>query len=234
MSYDGEPRRTIADQAQLWNLQHAQRASVGMESRALRDVPSDSAVAFAQRLIHQPSNILEIGCAHGRDARYWATLGHHVVCTDFSSVALDQLHRLAQEQGVRDSLCPVLHDISTGKLPDIGNLPLHGFYGRSALHIDDETMMSVAREVDAKLVSGGVILVEGKGDLDHKIKRSVQVGNGLVVDPYEKGHLRRAWTCDFMSDMCDKFNWRIISLEQRQEVYEGNTIDFLRLIACRT
>jgi hypothetical protein len=156
------------------------------------------------------------------------------VCTDFSSVALDQLHRLAQEQGVRDSLCPVLHDISTGKLPDIGNLPLHGFYGRSALHIDDETMMSVAEQVDSKLTSGGVILIEGKGSLDHKIRRSVQVGNGLVVDPYEKGHLRRAWTYDFMSEMCDKFKWRIVSLVQRQEAYEGNTIDFLRLIACRT
>jgi SAM-dependent methyltransferase len=223
--------RTIPNQVDLWNNQHMNRGTTGPEANVLRDKPNETAIIFTNYLNQNPSNILEIGCANGRDARYWASLGHTVVCADFSPVALDQLDRIAKEQGIRDSLKPILHDVNTGKLPETGDLPLHGFYSRSALHINDEKMMSIAKEIDNKIIKGGAILIEGKGDQDHKIKRGVFVDSNLIVDHFENGHIRRVWTKNFVLNMCNNFNWKIKSLEERQELYDGNIIKFLRFIA---
>jgi len=221
----------VPDQLKLWDAQHSIRGYSGIEAYALRDKPNNSAIIFNSYLNQTPSNILEIGCANGRDARYWASLGHIVICADFSSVALSQLHEIAQEQGVRHYLQPVLHDISTGKLPDIGDIPIHGFYSRSSLHVDDETMISIAREINERVAPSSPILIEGKGAQDHKIKRSIPVAENLVVDHFENGHLRRVWTKNFLTKICNIFKWDIQSLEKIEEKYNGNTMNFLRLVA---
>lgn len=224
---------SYTDQVALWDVQHAQRGSSGLEAHELRDAPSDSAVYFEQALHYRPSHILEIGCAHGRDARYWASQGHFVTCADFSPVALDQLNTLATAQSVRHLLVPILHDISSGELPTIGDEPLHGFFARSALHVSDEVMMQIAQRVNKILVPGGLVLIEGKGVNDHKIKRSITIGGSLMVDVQEHGHLRRVWTEDFARTLCDTVGWNIEVLDNRQEQYKGNTIDFLRFLARR-
>lgn len=220
-----------AAQVALWDEQHAQRGSIGLEAHELRDTPSDSAVCFEHALRNHPSHILEIGCAHGRDARYWASQGHLVTCADFSSVALGQLNTLAIAQGVRHLLVPTLHDISSGELPSIGDGPLHGFFARSALHVGDEVMMQIAQRVNERLMPGGLVLIEGKGAGDHKIQRSIPIGGSLMVDTQEHGHLRRVWTEDFARTMCDTVGWHIEALDNRQEQYKENTIDFLRFLA---
>ncbi|MEI8067513.1 MAG: methyltransferase domain-containing protein [Candidatus Shapirobacteria bacterium] len=224
----------IPNQMDLWDKQHMHRGRVGPEATSLRDVPNDTAILFTNYLSVNPSNILEIGCANGRDARYWASLGHTIFCVDFSQVALDQLDSIAQEQGVRDLLRPILHDINTGKLPETGDCPLHGFYSRSALHINDEKMISIAKEIDKKIVSRGVILIEGKGNDDHKIKRGVPLDQNLIIDHFENGHIRRVWTKSFILNMCDMFNWQIKSLEEKNESSGGNLTKFVRLIAYKS
>lgn len=221
----------IPDQVKLWDNQHSTRGLNGLEGNSLRDKPNKSAIVFINYLSQNPSNILEIGCANGRDARYWASLGHTVICTDFSPVALSQLNEIAEEQGVKNYLQPILHDISTGKLPDTGDIPIHGFYSRSALHIDDETMVSIAKEINNRVIRSSPILIEGKGNEDHKIKRSVPVAENLVIDHFENSHLRRVWTKKFLLKICHMFKWEIQALENIQESYSDNTINFLRLIA---
>lgn len=222
--------KLIPNQVDLWNKQHTSRGTTGIEANELRDIPNDTAVLFTNHLVYNPSNILEIGCANGRDARYWASLGHTVICADFSPVALEQLNNIATEQGVIHLLKPVLHDINSGKIPQT-NIPLHGFYSRSSLHINDTTMISVAEEIDKKIISNGTILIEGKGDQDHKIKRGTLIDDNLILDPFENGHIRRVWTKSFVSNMCNRLNWHIKSIEEVEEIYNGNTTKFLRFIA---
>lgn len=231
MFYESSSKNIIPDQTKLWNDQHLLRGSQGAEFDILKDTPNSSAIVFTKYLNQNPSTILEIGCANGRDARYWASLGHNVICADFSPIALDQLNQIAEIQGVKNYLRPILHDIRTGKLPDVGDTPIHGFYSRSSLHIDDETMISVAQEINNKLASHGPILIEGKSDQDHKIKRSVPVNENLVVDHFENGHLRRVWTKNFLLKMCDTFKWQVQYLKEKRETYGRNAIRFLRLIA---
>lgn len=220
---------SIPDQRVLWDRQHARRGTVGPEATSLRDVPNEGAQIFASHLTRL-STILEIGPGNGRDARYWASLGHHVICADISQVALDQLTQIAQEQGLLDRLTPVQHDISAGELPTDERV-LDGFYARSALHIDDQTTMTFAGRLNKRLAKGATICIEGKSPNDHKISRSINVGDGLALDQWENGHLRRIWTPEFMQEMCLENGWRIESLREFAEVINNRNTVFNRLIA---
>ena len=80
---------------------------------SLRFTPNDTAVVFAEHLPCS-AKILEVGCANGRDARYWASLGHSVIATDFSSIALEQLNAISCEQGVSERITPILWDVGGG------------------------------------------------------------------------------------------------------------------------
>src|ERR1019366_8710699 len=111
-----------------WDSQHAVRGYMGHEGTVMRDIPNMSAITFETYLPHN-SIILEIGCANGRDARYWARRGHTVLGADFSRVALTQMTDLATEQGLGRKIFPIHHDITEGKLPD--NVSFNAFYARS-------------------------------------------------------------------------------------------------------
>ena len=225
----------IPDQQSLCDRQHEQRGTSGLEVGALRDTPNDSAVEF-ETFLPQHSIILEVGSAKGRDARYWAQNGHSVICLDFSPKALEQLAEIATQQGVRTSVFLFQHDITSGELP-IQLIPpdlLDGFYARSALHVDDETMLKLATQIDASVKPGGIILIEGKGEDDEKIQRSERLGNGLAVDRHERGHVRRIWTQQFIERMCEANSWTIEQLLRVIDTTHGQTSAFARLIARKT
>lgn len=158
-------------------------------------------------------------------------LGHPVDCMDFSSVALKQLAYHAERQGVSARINPILFDANTGALPEeVGEIG--GFYARSALHVDDETLMHLLTDVNDRLVPGGVALIEGKSTNDPKIVRSEHLGNGLAIDPEEDGHLRRVWTPELIADICTTLGWS--ALEQasvKEENWAGTNANFLRLVA---
>lgn len=220
----------IVNQQALWDAQHAKRGVEFECGTSLKFTPNDAAVVFAERLPCS-ARILEIGSANGRDARYWASLGHSVIATDFSSTALEQLKAISCEQGVLDKITPVLWDVGGGGLPVEDSASIDAFYARSALHVDDCTMLKLADHLNRILVPDGLILIEGKGPNDKKIQRSYHVGNGTAVDHEEGGHLRRIWTAEFTKDMCHKFRWNILELKEVEEEWRGTSATFMRLIA---
>lgn len=221
------------NQRLLWENQHATRGNKHECGSSLRFTPNDTAVKFAEFL---PSNsrILEIGSANGRDARYWAALGHHVVATDFSLTALKQLKGIGCEQGVMNNISLVIWDICIGKLPINQKASINAFYARSALHVDDSVMMQIANQIEEILSPNGYILIEGKNVNDHKIVRSHKKGNGIAIDHEEGGHMRRIWTTEFTKVMCDKLGWSIVELTDQKEEWQGVPATFLRLIARKT
>ncbi|MFO0704122.1 MAG: class I SAM-dependent methyltransferase [Patescibacteria group bacterium] len=120
-------------------------------------------------MLTKPSEIVEVGPANGRDARFWASRGHKVHCVEFSRVALEQLTDLACSQGVIHRISPHHHDISLGHLPLAINGNVDGFYARSALHVDDETLGRLMTNVNTLLRPKATIAIEGKGPLDMKM-----------------------------------------------------------------
>lgn len=232
MPIEASKTHHIPDQARLWDKQHSSRGNFGLEATQLRDVPNSSAIEFIGKFGHNiRANILEVGSANGRDARFWASLGHNVICVDFSPVALNQLKEIAIRQNVDSRLYPVCYDINTGNLPGAYGFIINGFYSRSSLHVNDEKMLSIAQKINNTVEHEGLILIEGKGEKDKKIQRSKLIGNHLVIDPDEGGHIRRVWTRESLVELCSEFNWTIESLEDREESLNGESTNFVRLIA---
>lgn len=223
-------RIKFTDQQQLWDTQHARRgADDGLEGDRLVDTPNASAVQLGKLVVRQ-ARIAEVGSANGRDARYWASLDHTVDCMDFSPVALSQLMQRADRQDLADKINPILFDANDGILPDeVGEID--GFYARSALHVDDATLMRLLADVDGRLNDGGVVFIEGKSTNDPKIARSEHIGNGLAVDPHEDGHLRRIWTPELLQDICSTLGWKAIQQSRIDEEWAGTDANFLRLVA---
>lgn len=226
------PVDTLTNQEQLWDKQHAQRGGQqGLEGDHLVDVPNESALLL-NRLVRPSATIAEVGSANGRDARYWANEGHTVHCMDFSKVALSQLATLAERQGLTDLIRPLHFDANSGKMPEeVGEID--GFYARSALHVDDDTLMALFEDVDNRMKTDGIILVEGKSTKDAKIARSIDLGNGLAVDPEENGHLRRIWTPESLSRVCNAFGWTALQEDTIGENWAGTDATFLRLVATK-
>lgn len=221
----------ITNQQALWDEQHTLRGSDdGLEGCHLVDTPNESAVTFNSLLVAE-ATIAEVGSANGRDARYWALNGHTVHCLDFSQVALDQLVEHASRQGLDKRIFPLYFDANAGALPDELGYNINGFYARSALHIDDDKLMSLLNDVHNRLAVGSIVLIEGKGTQDPKIARSLHLGNGLAVDPEENGHLRRAWTPEALEKICDFFGWYAIRRDIIGEEWAGTDASFLRLVA---
>lgn len=217
-------------QKELWNKQHAYRGERFGREDELKYHPNKSAIEFL-RLMPAQANIVEIGSGNGRDARFWASHGHSVVCVDFSEVALQQLTTIAKEQGVMEKITPVLHDVNSGFLPFDTSQNFDGFYARSALHVCNETMIELTKAIDYQLKLGGKVLILGKTLDDIKIRRSKILDIGLAIDHEEDGHIRRIWTSEFMQQMCEVVRWKLLSINYTSEVINNTGSSYITMVA---
>jgi SAM-dependent methyltransferase len=95
-----------AAQRQHW--QDTYRAHPDMYGSA----PSAPAVYAAQVFkAAGAERVLELAAGHGRDTLYFARQGFMVLATDFSSVAVEQIHRAAQAQGLAEQISAIVHDL---------------------------------------------------------------------------------------------------------------------------
>lgn len=224
-----EINRALISQRELWEKQHASRGESHYEGTEMRSTPNEAAIILADHL-SPASNIMEVGSANGRDARYWAQKGHHVVALDFSPIAIQQLQSIAREQGVSERINLTEWDVSEGFLPKQDML-MDAFYARSSLQIDDVTMTRLAVSINSILTPSGLIMIEGKAPSDKKIARSRIIEGNLAIDPYENGHLRRVWTKTFTEDLCEKVGWDIVELNHTEQVWEDKPTSFMRVMA---
>ena len=217
-------------QRALWDRQHAYRGENFGREDLLKNDPTQSARMFHD-LMPRGAKIIEVGSGNGRDARFWALRGHSIVCIDFSEIALRQLSRTAREQGVIERITPIVYDINSGWLPFETGKNFDGFYARSALHVSDDTMISLTRAIDCQLKPGGKVLILGKSLCDEKIQRSERLENGLAIDHEEGGHVRRIWTPEFMKQMCEVVQWRLLSIDYSGEVINNRGSEYITMIA---
>lgn len=219
----------VNPQIALWDQQHASRYQNGPEGMHLRDVPTPTALHLLS-LLRPSSRILEVESGNGRDARTWAIHGGHTVdCIDFSSVALEQLRELSEAQQISQLINGHIHDVSCGTLPK--TLPskavYDAFYARSALTIGDEALLRLMKEITQKMLSGGVILIEGRGLGDPKIMRSMICGN--MAD--DNGHLRRVYTIENMTQLATQCGWEIETITTHIEEGFVSPLHMLRFVA---
>jgi hypothetical protein len=111
---------------------------------------------------------------------------------------------------------------------------LDGFYARSSLHVDNETMAHFFQALGPWIRSWTKFLIEGKTTKDSKIQRSKEVSPWLYADPEENGHLRHWWSHENVTQLAETMRWNIDAIGIRKEPSPGSPnimSEFLYFIA---
>ena len=146
---------------------------------SLVETPSDYARLVARRLAEK-SELVEVGCGHGRDARYLASLGHGVLAIDPSSAAIARGRQ--DHPGV---------EFLVGTLPELAadfDRRFDAVYSRFSLHAmtAPEELATIAA-AHRLLRPGGSFYIECRSINDPLARQ------GEVLSPTERihGHYRR-------------------------------------------
>jgi SAM-dependent methyltransferase len=102
---DGPPELAVA-QRDHW--QDTYRAHPEMYGSGRSEPAAYAAEVFKT---HGVERVLELAAGHGRDTVYFAHQGFTVLATDFSDVAVAQVRRTAQAQGVSERVQATVHDL---------------------------------------------------------------------------------------------------------------------------
>jgi SAM-dependent methyltransferase len=144
--------------------------------------PSSFAQHVAETELGEGARILEIGCGNGRDAFYFASLGHEVVGIDPSAAAIESC--TAVDAGGRASFL-------LGRFPSI-RAELSGsfdaVYSRFSLHaMTQEEQDEALAGACSLLADGGKLLIECRSINDPLARQ------GEIISPTERihGHYRR-------------------------------------------
>jgi SAM-dependent methyltransferase len=166
--------------AQQQHWQDTYRVHPGMYGSA----PSAPAVHAAQVFrAAGVERVLELAAGHGRDAIYFAQQGFTVSATDFSDVAIGQIHRAAQARDLAAKISTVVHDLRE-PLP-LEDEAVDGVFAHMALcmALSAKEIHAVVNEVRRVLRPGGTFIytVRHTGDAHYG------AGNPLGDDIFEHG-----------------------------------------------
>lgn len=145
---------------------------------------------FSAERMGSVSTLYELGCGNGRDALYFAHLGHRVFACDRSHVAIEQIERTVAVQSFRHR--PTLVVGEMGKLPDLPD-PLDVVYSRFSLHAVTAEEASVAlRWSHRNLAPGGRLFAEARSVLGSLFGLGVEVARDtFLYDEHTRRFLRR-------------------------------------------
>lgn len=219
-------RKSTEELSRYWDEQHVKREE---EFRAREKEPNEFAKKCLEH-IRPGGQVLEIGIANGRDARYFARENQNrIVGVDISTEAVRQLIRAAMEDGTIDKILPVV--ASAQEVPELlGDQERYdAFYCRSALHLDDEETNRFLEYVVAHLNKDGVVMIEGKTNDDQAIQGSTDLGGNCYEDA--GGHIRRVWTEDNIKKLCEILGLEIVEMGRTTEVWRSKETKFIHFVA---
>lgn len=133
-------------------------------------------------LYDSPLKILEFGCGNGRDAEFFASLGHQVVGVDVSDVGIDAARKFSADKTNPAYIRMNVHDfIRDGLEVDV-------VYLRWFLHsIDPALEAKVLAWAAFNLTDGGLLCIEARSTSDDRMGKGMSIGQNAFVD----GHYRR-------------------------------------------
>lgn len=205
----------IPDQATFWDRKHAKG-----DHEHLRLIPSPFAEVAAP-FFPEHADLLELGCGVGRDALYFANLGHRVLATDAASSVIEQDRELYGESTVSFSVLDIRAYEPT-RLFDVvyANLALHYF--------TDEVTRQIVSTVAASLVDGGIFAFACKSEDNDRTDGATEVEEGVFVAP--NGHALHLFSRQYAQDLLSGL-FSIVLLEEVAEEYQGKTSKIIQCIA---
>ena len=173
-----EPADLTAAQRQHW--QDTYRAHPGMYGSD----PSAPAVYAAQVFnAAGAERVLELAAGHGRDALYFARQGFTVLATDFSGVAVEQIHRAALAQGLAVQISAIEHDLREPLPLEAGAVDAVFAHMALCMALSTREIHTTVNEIRRVLRPGGTFIytVRHTGDAHYG------VGNRHGEDIFEHG-----------------------------------------------
>lgn len=206
----------MQDQREHWDELHAKGALDHFS-----EDPSPFAYEIAEFLPPQ-QKILELGCGAGNDSNYFATLGHHVLATDFSDVAVEKNREFYNN----DNLTFEVLDISK-PLP-FKNNSYDLVYARLSLHyFNDKKTREIFDEIRHIVKTGGILGFICKSTDDPLYGQ----GKMIEEDMYEReGHVRHFFGKPYTEKLL-KDRFEIVKLEEGVEEFYADISAFIKVIA---
>lgn len=146
--------------------------------------PSAPAVYAAQAFKAAGAElVLELAAGHGRDTLYFAEQGFRALATDFSAVAVDQIRRGAQAQGVAAQVSAIEHDLREPLPVECGAVDAVFAHMALCMALSTKEIHTIVNEVRRVLRPGGrfIYTVRHAGDAHYG------AGNPHGDDIYEHG-----------------------------------------------
>ena len=197
-----------------------------LRRRNLPPITRHGPSSFAQQWVSRlgpGSRILELGCGTGHDAGYFASRGHIVCASDFSSAALAPARAL---YGAIPGLDFCLLD-TTAPLP-FRDGAFDAVYAYLSLHyFTDQVTRGVFGELRRVLVEGGLLGFACKTTGDPLY------GQGRLVEPdmfEHHGHLRHFFSPEY-ARACLASDFDRMELEERRGDLFGRKSDWIEVIA---
>ncbi len=171
------------------------------------DYYSENSTYFAKevvKIIPEKSKVLELGCGVGNDSNFFVQIGHHVLATDFSDIAIDK----NKQRYKQDNLQFEVLDIS--KPMKFPNNEFDVVYARLSLHyFTDRITKNIFQEINRILKPNGFLCYICKSVNDPLYGK----GNKIEKDMYdENGHVRHFFSEEY-AKKCLRNNFMIDKLE---------------------
>ena len=153
--------------------------------------PDENLVAWCSEGLLTPGRVLELGCGHGRNALYLASLGSSVDAVDFSAEAIEWAAERKPADAPVDFQCCSIFDATFSE----GSYDL--VYDSGCFHhIYPHRRKDYVELVDRALKPGGSYGLVcfrpegGSGYTDQQVYEQASLGGGLG---YSEDHLRALW-----------------------------------------
>ena len=171
-----------------------------------------------------PVSLLDVGCGHGRDARYFASEGHSVLGVDYSKAMIEKAAREAMPRAHMVNMQLLNMDVRSLGGVLVGR-SLDGIWAHSSLyHLPKSDVESVLRDLRSAIRVGGVMylsLKAGKGEVageagevfhvDSRYVRSTTDG-GEMANYADVRKLYSYYTEGEVRELLERTGWDLIEM----------------------
>jgi SAM-dependent methyltransferase len=117
--------------------------------------PNAAFAGVLSELAPSPGTALELGCGHGGDALWLASLGWRVTATDVSATAVERVAAAARDSGLLDYVTAVACDVSQ-EIPAGQFSLVYACYFHSPVHIPRDSILGAAA---SQVAPGGLLVI---------------------------------------------------------------------------